>query len=98
MAAQLLVWPATGVSSLADFSENVLSLVECVDALQSRLQQDGGYPEDHALFCDLPRTHNAILAAAFVASAQETLWEPNEATTHVTEQLYRLETEPVLSS
>ena len=91
MTAQLLAWPAQGDSSLSGFSDSVLSVVECVDALQNRLLQDvGSYPEDHALFVDMELSHDIKLAATFVASVQDTLWESNEATSHIAEQLYRL--------
>ena len=89
--AQLLAWPAQGESSLEGFSNSVLAVVESIDALQSRLQQEGsGYPEEHALFSDTPRSHDVELAATFVASVQDTLWEPNEATSYVSDQLQKL--------
>ena len=88
--AQLLAWPSSGHSSLVGFSRSVLTLVECIDASQERLRSGDCYPEEVALFSDVPDLRDFRLAATFVAKVQEELWELGEASSYVAEQLQML--------
>ena len=90
MTAQLLAWPRLGACSLSDFSESMLELIECIDAVHTSVQRGMIYPEETCLFVDMQLTHSVVLAAGFCLRAVSELWFPNEATSYVTDRLVQL--------